>query len=151
MPKWQNFAHSGNTARWSFGFSGSEPFKTILRSFVSSFVRGATTASDELFLKIGQTRPLFCLFSSFSQHNEDVVQNLTIKSVDRVLGTRTLGGRMEGADESTELVWRHPRRTFTTRLFFCRKIMSKVITTTFTFQKAKLIVVKLELSTSCVV
>ena len=36
--------------------------------------------------------------------------NLTFidKSIDGVLGTRTRGGRMEGADESTEL-WRHPR------------------------------------------
>ena len=55
---------------------------------------------------MGQTRPLFCLFSSFSQHNDNIVQNLTIKSVDGVLGTRTRGGRMVGADESTEL-WRH--------------------------------------------
>ena len=31
----------------------------------------------------------------------------TIKSVDGVLGTQTRGGRMVGADESTEL-WRHP-------------------------------------------
>ena len=29
------------------------------------------------------------------------------KSVDGMLGTRTWGGRIEGADESTEL-WRHP-------------------------------------------
>ena len=38
--------------------------------------------------------------------------NLTIndKSVDGVLGSRTLGGRMEGADESTE-VWRHRKGT----------------------------------------
>ena len=30
------------------------------------------------------------------------------KSVDGVLGTQTGGGRMVGADESTEL-WRHPQ------------------------------------------
>ena len=29
------------------------------------------------------------------------------KSIDGVLGTRTQGGRMIGAEESTEL-WRHP-------------------------------------------
>ena len=56
---------------------------------------------------MGQTRPLFCLFSSFSQHNDNIVQNLTIKSVDGMLGTQTRGGRLVGADESTEL-WRHP-------------------------------------------
>ena len=40
----------------------------------------------------------------------NVAQILTIngKSVDGVLGTRTQCGRMEGADESTEL-WRHPK------------------------------------------
>ena len=37
------------------------------------------------------------------------MQNATLndKTVDGVLGTRTRGRRMEGADESTEL-WRHP-------------------------------------------
>ena len=40
--------------------------------------------------------------------------NLTLndKSVDGVLGTSTWGGRMEGADESTEL-WRHPAQSYT--------------------------------------
>ena len=44
---------------------------------------------------------LFILF--FSQ-----CTNLTINdnSIDGLLGSRTWGGRMEGADESTEL-WRH--------------------------------------------
>ena len=37
----------------------------------------------------------------------NTVQNLTIKSVDGVLGTQTRGGRVVGADESTE-IWRHP-------------------------------------------
>ena len=37
----------------------------------------------------------FCLYSSFSQYNEN--------SVDGVLGTWTRGSRMVGADESTEL------------------------------------------------
>ena len=56
---------------------------------------------------MGRTRHIFCLLLSFSQHNDIIVQNSTIKSVDGVLGTRTRGGRMVGADESTEL-WRHP-------------------------------------------
>ena len=54
-----------------------------------------------IFFLNGPNRPLFCLFSSFSQHNDNIVQNLTIKSVDGVLGTQTRGGRMVGADEST--------------------------------------------------
>ena len=50
-----------------------------------------------------QTRPLFVHFSSFS--HDKYSTNLTIndKSVDGMLGTRTRGGRMVGADESTEI------------------------------------------------
>ena len=56
-----------------------------------------------------QTRPLFVYFRTF--HNEKTnaySTNLTVndKSIDGALGTRTRGGRTEGADESTEL-WRH--------------------------------------------
>ena len=51
-------------------------------------------------------KPLFVLFSD---RMDKYSTNLTIneKSVDGMLGSRTRGGRMEGADESTEL-WRHP-------------------------------------------
>ena len=59
---------------------------------------------------MGQTRPLLFIFIfSHDKYNT----NLTIngKSVDDVLGTRTLGGRMVGADKSTEL-WRHPCSLF---------------------------------------
>ena len=50
---------------------------------------------------MGQPRPLFC-----SQRKDKYSSNLTIndKSIDGVLGTRTRGVRMEGADESTELL-----------------------------------------------
>ena len=56
-----------------------------------------------LFLKMGQPRPLFDYFDSF--HMANVVQNFTIndKSIDGVLGTRTLGSRMVDADKSTQL------------------------------------------------
>ena len=47
------------------------------------------------------------LFSSFP---DDTSQILIGKCKDGVLGTQTRGGRMEGADESTEL-WRHPNMT----------------------------------------
>ena len=58
---------------------------------------------------MGQTLPLFCLFSFFSQYKDKYSTNLTKddKSIDGVLGSQTWGGRMDGADESTEL-WRHP-------------------------------------------
>ena len=52
---------------------------------------------------MGQTRPLFVYFRPFLNSMTITVQNLTIKSVDGVLGTRTRGGKMVGADESTEI------------------------------------------------
>ena len=53
---------------------------------------------------MGQTRPLFCLFSFFS-HDKYSTNTINDKSIDGVLGTRTWGSVMVGADESTEL-WR---------------------------------------------
>ena len=61
-----------------------------------------------IFLKMGQSRPLFCLFSSFSHYN---FNNTNWKSVDGVLGIWTRGRRMVGADETTEL-WRPPTSLF---------------------------------------
>ena len=52
-----------------------------------------------------------CLFSSFPN---DTIQIRIEKSLDGVLGTRTRGGMMEGADESTELL-RHPIAILFTR------------------------------------
>ena len=54
---------------------------------------------------MGQSRPLFCLFSSL-QHV--TIQIQIDKSADGVLGIQTKGGMMEDADESTELR-RHPQ------------------------------------------
>ena len=59
---------------------------------------------------MGQTRPLFLfIFVLFSHRMDKYSTNLTIneKSVDGMLGSRTRGGSLEGADESTELR-RHP-------------------------------------------
>ena len=53
---------------------------------------------------MGHNRPLFLFISSF-QHV--TIQIQIDKSVDGVLGIQTWGGRMEGADKSTELWW-HP-------------------------------------------
>ena len=52
---------------------------------------------------MGQTLPLFVYFRPFLNTMTNTVQNLTIKSVDGVLGTQTRGGRMVGTDVSTEL------------------------------------------------
>ena len=48
---------------------------------------------------------LFILFFSLDKYSTNLIIN--DKSLDGVLGTRTRGGRMVGADESTEL-WRQP-------------------------------------------
>ena len=59
-----------------------------------------------IVLKMGQSRPLFCYFRSFL-----VTISIQIeKSVDGVLGIRTRGRRMVGADETMEL-WRPPAFT----------------------------------------
>ena len=53
---------------------------------------------------MGQSRPLFVYFRYFL----DTISIIQIeKSIDGVLGIRTQGRRMEGADETTEL-WRPP-------------------------------------------
>ena len=51
--------------------------------------------------------PPFCLFSFVSHDKYSTNLSINDKSVDGVLGTQTWGGRMVGADESTEL-WRPP-------------------------------------------
>ena len=57
--------------------------------------------SPIIIIKKGQTRPIFVYFRSF--HTTNIAQIL----LDCVLGTQTRGGRMVGANESTEL-WRNP-------------------------------------------
>ena len=55
---------------------------------------------------MGQSQPLFVYFRSFLiPITMSIIQIET--SVDGVLGIRTLGRRMVGIDETTEL-WRHP-------------------------------------------
>ena len=52
---------------------------------------------------MGQSRPLFVYFRSFH-----VTISIQIeKRIDGVLGIRTRGRRMVGADETTELWWPH--------------------------------------------
>ena len=55
-----------------------------------------------LFLKNGPNQASFCLFLFFS-HGKYSKNTLNVKSINGVLGTRTRGGRMVGADECTEL------------------------------------------------
>ena len=51
---------------------------------------------------MGQTGPHFVYFRPFLNTMTNTV-HLTVKSVDGVLGIRTLDRKMVGADESTEL------------------------------------------------
>ena len=59
-----------------------------------------------ILLNMGKIRPLFVYFCSF--HMANIAQ---IDYNDSVLWTRTQGGSIVGADESTEL-WRHPTTFF---------------------------------------
>ena len=63
------------------------------------------TASLLFFLNGPNPASFWFIFVLF--HNTRTNFTLNDKSIDGVLGSRTRGGMMEGADESTEL-WRHP-------------------------------------------
>ena len=66
-------------------------------------------------LKMGQSRPLFV----YSRYFLDTISIIQIeKSIDGVLGTRTRGRRMVGADETTEL---YKRSTIAN--YRCRVVM----------------------------
>ena len=52
---------------------------------------------------MGQSGPLFCLFSSFSYYNFKIQIE---KSVDGVIAIRTCGCRMVGAYDTTELIFK---------------------------------------------
>ena len=55
-----------------------------------------------ILLKNGPNLASFCLFLFFSLDKYSA-NTINDKSIDGVLGTRTRGGRIVGADESTEL------------------------------------------------
>ena len=60
----------------------------------------------QLFLKNGPNPSSFGLFSFFSHDKYSINLTINDKSIDCLVGTRTRGSRMVGADESIEL-WRH--------------------------------------------
>ena len=62
--------------------------------------------NKDILLKMGQSRPLFVYFHYFPT-TISIIQ--IEKSIDGVLGIRTRGCRMVGADETTEL-WRPPNK-----------------------------------------
>ena len=64
---------------------------------------------------MGQSQPLFqFIFVLSTRYNLN--SNLNLKSIDGVLGNQTRGGRMEGANESTELQ-RHPHKLIVAKGF----------------------------------
>ena len=70
------------------------PMRSLLSFIKAHFVK---------FFNICQIRPLFVLFSSFSQYNDKCGTKFDDKSMDGVLGNRTRECRIVGVDESTEL------------------------------------------------
>ena len=75
---------------------------TSNQQFVS--VIGKFYLLSTLFLKNGPNSGLILFIFVFSTWLKSI---LIDKGIDGVLGTRTWGSRMEGANKSTEL-WRHP-------------------------------------------
>ena len=55
------------------------------------------------YLCIRQIRPLFAYFLFFSSYKYSTDMTIKDKSLDGMEGTQIWGGRMVGADESTEL------------------------------------------------
>ena len=53
---------------------------------------------------MSQPRPLFCLFSSFSQYNDKYSRKFDNKIVNGELGIQTPDHRIVGKDEPTELM-----------------------------------------------
>ena len=85
-----------------FIVSTNQNLGSCFNSFLWSQLLGSFSLS---FLKMGQSRPLFVYFRYFL----DTISIIQIeKSIDGVLGIRTQGRRMVGADETTEL-WRPPQ------------------------------------------
>ena len=60
----------------------------------------ACIISFNFSLNMGQTRPLFVYFRPFLNTMTNIVQHLTINSVDGVLGIQTQDCWMVGADKS---------------------------------------------------
>ena len=84
------------------------------KSYLGTFV-------SFLFLNMGQSRPLFHLFLSFPHSNFIYnFNNTNWKSMYGVLGIRTLGSRMVGAEQTMEL-WLPPRFLSIPRLEVCRR------------------------------
>ena len=75
-------------------------FKSLQSKFVRSLIY--LNPIQMIFLKMGQSRPLFV----YLRHFLDTISIIQIeKSIDGVLGNQTRGSRMVGADETMEL-WR---------------------------------------------
>ena len=79
----------------------------------ASRFRTATAPSWRMRWRPGLFLFIFALFTFQFKWQIFNLNNINLKSVDAVLGTQTCGGRMDGADEPTEL-WRHP---YVTTLF----------------------------------
>ena len=94
-----------------------------------------------VFFLNGPIQASFYLFSFFSHSNSiDKLQlnNISWKSIDGVLGTWTRGGRMEGADKSTEL-WRHPPSFIFVMIIFTKLwlLLYKVFRALYDYQPVK--------------
>ena len=108
------------TSKWEHQSAKSKGHLELLRDLLKMILSKCTKIYNQFCVTIqlkglrpspytivfwmGQSQPLFVYFRLF--YKTQTKYNL-IKSIDGVLGTQTRGGRIEGADKSTDLWW-HP-------------------------------------------
>ena len=104
----------GGSLSRHFNSTSALPYNTYHRRkdrLVSSLTGLELTKQEYiLFFLNGPNLASFCLFLVFS-HDKYSTNTINEKSVDVVLGTRTRGSSVAGADESTEL-WQQPKNIF---------------------------------------
>ena len=83
---------------------GADETTELWRPLLPRFKELPIHVRKSFFKKMGQSRPLFVYFRYFL-----ITISIIEKSIDGVLGIQTLGRRMVGADETTEL-WRPPHQ-----------------------------------------
>ena len=106
------------TSKWEHQSAKSKGHLELLRDLLKMILSKCTKIYNQFCVTIqlkglrpspytivfwmGQSQPLFVYFRLF--YKTQTKYNL-ITSIDGVLGTQTRGGRIEGADKSTDLWW----------------------------------------------
>ena len=97
----QNFNRPSSLSSVCFSFIVNRPFQGEFKDTIKGTICKPTLM--QIFFNMGQSNPLFVYFNPF----HITIKILIWKSVDVMLGIRTWGQRVVGADGSTDL-WRPP-------------------------------------------